>query len=82
MNELGKNLNELLGKRFDADFAELTEQPSKEREYRQALERASQSTGYPPENIEEAILKKRYPEYCSARLKNELPDVPPTIRRT
>jgi hypothetical protein len=80
-DEKAQLLGRILDALFAAEFCPPPEKAQRERDYLALLEQASRSSGKSVALIKEAILKDRYPQYRTQRLKTELQSVPAKVRR-
>ena len=74
-------LGRILDALFAAEFCPPPEKAQREADYHALLQEASQLSGKSTSLIKEAILKDRYPQYRSQRLKAELQSIPAKVRR-
>ena len=80
-DEAKKLLDQILEAMFFAELCPPHEKAAREQERDALLARASDMSGRSAGVIKEALLKARYPQYRSERLKAELASVPPKLRR-
>ena len=74
-------LDELLALFFAAEFCEESQKAEKEQVRDAALGRIAEAKGLSVQTLRLAILSAAYPDYKRERLKNELPTIPPHLRR-
>jgi hypothetical protein len=66
---------------FEAEYCNPMLKPEREAARDALLEEASQISGRSASLIKEAVLRKSYPQYRSARLKREMPGIPPDVQK-
>jgi len=80
-DEKAQLLGRILDALFAAEFCPPQEKAQRERAYNALLDQASEMSRKSPTLIKEAILKDRYPQYRTQRLKTELQSIPAKVRR-
>jgi hypothetical protein len=81
-DEKAQLLGKILDAFFIAEFCEPSEKARCEKDRDALLLQASEISGRSAGLIKEALLKSRYPEYRTERLKRELPSTPASLRKS
>jgi hypothetical protein len=81
MDERIELLQQLLDAFFIAEFCEPSEKANCDNVREALLAEAAQKCETPVAVLKEALLKTRYPQYRTERLKRELPNTPAALRR-
>ena len=80
-DEKAQLLGRILDALFAAEFCPPHEKAQREQDYNALFEQASRMSGKSATLIKEAVLKDRYPQYRTQRLKTELQSIPAKVRR-